>query len=184
MRRLALIVVLLVPLAAAGPAQGKEVLSVTACGSDGCSTSKDGGLLRAMTDVGPPTDAPAQPAGFYRLNVTVGDGDEIAGRDRLSWVPSAGMLLTRDGTWIAVRPEIRSGLDELTRGLDALPARRLAGFPADAATPTQAPSTSATDDTPIWILVTAAAALLIGGLLVRGHRIARRPGLAASKDRS
>src|SRR5687767_11934173 len=127
MRRLVLIAVLLVPLAAAPPALGKEVLSVTACGTDGCSTSKDGGFLGAMTDVGLPTDSPADPAAFYRLNLTVGDGDEVAGHDRLSWVPSEGVLLTRDGTWIAVRPEIRSGLDELTRGLDALPARRLAG---------------------------------------------------------
>jgi len=170
MRRIVLIAVLLVPLAAAPPALGKEVMSVTACGSDGCSTSKDAGFLRAMTDVGPPTDAPAQPAAFYRLRVTVGDGDEIAGRDRLSWVPSAGVLLTRDGTWIAARAEIRAGLDALTRSHKALPARRLDGFPAAAAgAAPQAPAdtaASASGDAPIWIPATAAAALLIAGLLM------------------
>jgi hypothetical protein len=180
MRRLVLIAVLLSSLAAASPALGKEVLSVTACGSDGCDSTKTAGFLRQMTDVGPPTDPPASPAAFYRLNITVGDGNEVAGHDRVSYVPSEGLLLANDGTWLAVRPEIRSGLDELTRGLDALPARRLAGFPADAADaapPAQAPASapaSTGDDSPIWwILVTGAAALLIGGLLVRAVRTAR-----------
>jgi hypothetical protein len=176
MRRLVLVAVLLVPLATASAAQGKEVVSVTACGSDGCSTSKDAGLLGAMTDVGPPTDAPARPAGFYRLDVAVGDGQEIAGHDRLSWVPSAGVLLTRDGTWLAVRPEVGSGLDGLTRGLDALPAGRLDGFaarPADAEPPGPQParaSSSAWGDSAIWIVIITTAALLIGGVLVRGYR--------------
>jgi hypothetical protein len=171
MRRLVLVAVLLVPLATAAAAQGKEVVSVTACGSDGCSTSKDAGLLRAMTDVGPPTDAPARPARFYRLDVAVGDGQEIAGHDRLSWVPSAAVLLTRDGTWLAVRPEVGSGLDELTRGLDALPAGRLDGFAARPSGPPPArASSSAWGDSAIWIVIIAAAALLIGGGLVRGYR--------------
>jgi hypothetical protein len=183
-RRLVLVAVLLVPLATASPAVGKEVLSVTACGSDGCSTSKDAGLLHAMTDdVGPPTDAPAQAAEFYRLDITVGAGEEIAGHDRLSWVPSAGMLLTRDGTWLAVRPEVRSGMDELTRGLDALPAGRLDGFPvgpADTQTPARpaGASRSAGGDSAIWIGIIGAAALLIGGVLVRGHRFFGRSSRA------
>jgi hypothetical protein len=178
MRRLVLLAVLLVPLAAAAPALGKEVMSVTACGSDGCSTTRDGALMRAMTDVGPPTDAPAQPGAFYRLRITVGAGDEIAGHDRLSWVPSAGVLLARDGTWIAARPEIRAGLDDLTRGHKALPASRLAGFPPAAAEPSapQPPedTASASSDAPVWIAVTAAVALLLAGLLVLGRSAGRR----------
>jgi hypothetical protein len=186
MRRLVLLTVVLSSLVAASPALGKEVLSVTACGTDGCQTSKTGGFLSGMTDVGPPTDAPAHPAAFYRLNLTIGDGNQIAGHDRLSYVPSEGVLLTREGTWIAVRPEIRRGLDELTRGLDALPARRLEGFPTDAAPPAQAPATAPTstgDDSPIWwILASAAAVLLVGGLIVRGIRIARPSGALHSPD--
>ena len=189
MRRLLLVAVLLVPLAAASPALGKEVLSVTACGSDGCSTSKDAGLLHAMIDVGPPTNAPTRPAKFYRLDITVGAGEEIAGHDRLSWVPSASMLLARDGTWLAVRPEVRSGLNELTRGLDALAAGRVDGFPAapaDAEPPARAPAEaarSAWGDSAIWIVVIAVAALLIGGVLVRGYRIvSRSSGALQSPD--
>jgi hypothetical protein len=180
MRQLILIAVLLAALAAAPSALGKEVLAVTACGSDGCSTSRDAGLMRGMTDVGPPTDAPAGPGRFYRLTITVGDGDEVAGHDRLWWVPAAGVLLTRDGTWLAARSEIRSGLHELTRGLDPLPAGRLPVVPEapDAAPPAQAPaarSPSAQDDSPVWIVVAAATALLIGGLLVLSQRITSRP---------
>jgi hypothetical protein len=183
MRLLILIGVQLVALAAAPPALGKEVLAVTVCGTDGCSTSKDGGLLRAMTDVGPPTDAPARPGPFYRLDITVGDGDEIAGHDRLRWVPAAGVLLTREGTWIAARSEIRDGLQGLTRGLDPLPAGRLPGFPVapDPAPPAQAPS--AQGGSPGWIVIAASVALLIGGLLVLGRRITSRPsGALQSPD--
>jgi hypothetical protein len=176
MRRLVLLAVLLVPLAVAPPALGKQVMSVTACGSDGCSTTKDAALMRAMTDVGPPTGSPAQPAAFYRLRVTVGDGDEIAGRDRLSWVPSAGVLLARDGTWLAARPEVRAGLDELTRGHKALPASRLEGFPPAAADPSAPPAdrTPASSDAPVWIPVTAAVALLLVGLFVLARSGGRR----------
>ena len=99
------------------------------------------------------------------------------------------MLLTRDGTWLAVRPEVRSGLDELTRGLDALAAGRLDGFPAGPAgaePPARAPagaSASAWGDSAIWIVAIAAAALLIGGVLVRGHRIvSRSSGALESRD--
>ena len=94
------------------PLRGRRSCRSQRAAATAAAPSKDAGLLHAMTDVGPPTDAPAQPAGFYRLDITVGDGEEITGHDRLSWVPSAGMLLTRDGTWLAVRPEVRSGLDE------------------------------------------------------------------------
>jgi hypothetical protein len=177
MRRIVLMAVLLVPLSAASPAAAKEVLSVTVCGTNDCSTSREGGFMRAMTDVGPPTDAPQRPARFYRLVVAVGEGDEVAGRDELSWVPSAGVLLTVDGTWIAARPEIRSGLDGLTRGLVALPAARLAGFPAAASEPAAPPprespasSSPASSDLPIVLVLAAAVALVIAGLLVRGHR--------------
>jgi hypothetical protein len=181
MRRLVLIAVLVVPLAAATPAFGKEVLSVSACGSDDCTTSQAGGFMRAMTDVGPPTGAPAAPARFYRLNVAVGEGDEVAGRDKLWWVPSAGRLLTIDGTWIAARPEIRSRLESLTRGLSPLPASKLPGFPAeapDAAPPSHAPPASsapAQSDVPAWPFVGAAVVLLIAGLLVRARRVTSRP---------
>jgi hypothetical protein len=177
MRRLVLLAVLLAPLAVAPPALGKQVMSVTACGSDGCSTTKDGALMRAMTDVGPPTDSPARPAAFYRLRVTVGAGGEIAGRDRLSWVPSAGVLLARDGTWLAARPEVRAGLDELTRGHEALPASRLEGFPPAAAEPSappQPPGDTASSDAPVWIPVTAAVALLLAGLFVLARSGGRR----------
>ena len=133
MRRRALIAVLLVPLSAAPLAVAKELQSVTACGIGDCTTSHAAGLLRAMTDVGPPTGAPRRPAPFYRLTVKVGEGGKAFGRYKSWWVPSATRLLGEDGTWMAVRPEVRRGLDRLTRGLATLPAARLPGFPTAAA---------------------------------------------------
>ena len=178
MRRLMLIAVLLVPLAAAPPAFAKEVQSVTACGTDDCTTTRAPGFMRAMTDVGPPTGAPAGPGEFYRLVITVADGAEVVGRDRLSWVPSTGRLLTVDGMWIAVRPAVRRGLDRLTRGLAARPAARLPGFQTAAAEavapapspPASSPPVSSQSDVPIVPVLAGAMALVLAALLVRRHR--------------
>lgn len=179
MRRLVLIAVLSIPLAAGPSAFAKEVESVTACGADGCSTSRAPAFMRAMLDVGPPTDALARPAEFYRLVVTVGDGKQVAGRDRLSWVPSAGRLLTVDGTWIAVWPAIRHRLDRLTRGLVALPAGRLRGFPAATVAPPSPPSPApSANQAPVLPVLAAAMALGLAGVLARRHRPRRGPSRA------
>lgn len=176
MRRLVLIAIMIVPLAGATPAVAKEVQVVMACGSGDCSTSRAAGFLRAMRDVGPPTDAPPRPARFYWVTITVGDGDEIAGRDRLAWVPSLGRLLTVDGMWIAARPAIRRGLDGLTRGLAALPAARLPGFPTapPPSSPVSSPPASSPRDVPVVPIVAAAMTVLIAGLLAR-RRVGRGP---------
>jgi hypothetical protein len=176
-RRLALIAVLLVPFAAAAPAAGKEVQSVTACGAGECATSVAAGLLRAMTDVGPPTDPPRGPAPFYRLTVKVGDGGTVFGSYRSWWVPSSGRLLGDDGTWMAVRPVVRRGFDRLTQGLATLPAARLPGFPAaaDVVAPPPAAPVSSSGDVPIVPVLAALSALALTGLLVRRHRLGSRP---------
>jgi hypothetical protein len=172
MRRLALITALLVPLAVASPAAAKEVQSVTACGAGDCATSKAGGLMRAMTDIGPPTSAPKAPAPFYRLTLAIGDGRTVFERFKVSWVPAAGRLLGEDGTWMAVRPQVRRGLDRLTRGLVPLPAARLPGFPvtaADVAPPPPAAPVTSDSGLPVVPLLAAALLVVLVGVLVRRH---------------
>jgi hypothetical protein len=125
MRRLAVTAVVLVWFAAAAPAAAKEVTSVTVCDAYDCITSTAPGLLRAMIDIGPPADPPNEPAAFYTVTIAIGDGQRILDRHDVSWVPSAARLQGSDGTWMAVRPEVRDGLDRLTADLVAKPGGRL-----------------------------------------------------------
>jgi hypothetical protein len=173
MRRLALTVVLLATLAAAPSAAGKEIQSVTACGAGDCATSKADGLLAAMTDVGPPTDGPARPAPFYRLTVAVGDGGKALGRFRSWWVPSEGLLLGEDGTWMAARPAVRGRLHRLTRGLRPRPAAQMPGATPSTApavgtvTPPQPAPLASSGDLPVVPLLAALTLLVLAGLIVR-----------------
>lgn len=181
MRRLILLAVLLASLAVPSAAASKEVQSVTVCGVGDCTTSKNAGLMRGMIDIGPPTSAPKAPAPFYRLTMAIGDGREVFEHFTSSWVPSAGRLLAEDGNWLAVRPEVRRGLDSLTRGLAALPAAQLPGFPtadADVTPPRRAPA--ATSDTNLPIVPLVAAVMLLGlvALLVRRHVVGSGPSSA------
>jgi hypothetical protein len=172
MPRLVLLTVLLASLVVASPAAAKEVQSVKACGVGDCETSKAAGLMRGMTDVGPPTSAPQAPAPFYRLTMAIGDGNETFGHFKSWWVPAAGVLLGEDGTWMAARPEVRRGLDRLTRGLAALPSARLPGFPApdtDVSPPRPAAAVTSDSGLPVVPLVAAVAVLALVGLLVRRH---------------
>jgi hypothetical protein len=177
MRRLALLAVLVVPLIAAAPAAAKEVQSVTACGAGDCTTSKDSGLTTAIIDVGPPTATPRAPAPFYRLSIAVGDRGETMGRYRSWWVPSEGKLLGEDGTWMAVRAPVQAGLERVTRGLNALPAADLPGFPAAAQLPAEPPAEPASSgsDFPIVPVIVAAALLLLIGLVVTRYVLRSGP---------
>jgi hypothetical protein len=174
MRRLAILTVLLAFLAVPSPAASKEVQSVTACGAGDCATSKVAGLMRGMTDIGPPTSAPEAPAPFYRLTLAIGDGNQIFEHFKSSWVPSAGRLLAEDGNWLAVRPEARRGLDRLTRGLAPLPAAKLPGFPvpdADVTPPRPAAAVTSDSDLPVVPLLGVVMLVALVGLLVRRHAL-------------
>ena len=185
MPRLVFVTVLLAGLAAASPAVAKEVQSVRACGDGDCATSKAASLVREMTDIGPPADAPAAAAPFFRLNLAVGDGKTTVGRFPAWWVPSAGRLLGDEGMWMAVRPEVRRRLDHLTRGLVALPSARLPGFAAgaadDATPPHPAPAVASDGNVPVVALLLGAVMLVVlVGLLVRRHV----PSVAHPQERS
>jgi hypothetical protein len=181
MRRLAILTVLVASLAVPSPAASKEVQFVTACGVGDCASSKAAGLMRGMIDIGLPTSAPEAPAPFYRLTIAIGDGRETFEHFKSSWVPSAGRLLAEDGNWLAVRPEVRRGLDRLTRGLAALPAAKLPGFPApdaDVSPPRPAATVTSDGDLPVVPLLVAVMLVALVGLLVRRHVVGSGPSRA------
>ena len=168
-----LAVVVLAVLAAAPSAAAKEIQSVTACGAGDCATSKAGGLLLAMTDVGPPADGPAGHAPFYQLTVVVGDGRKAVGRFKSWWDPSAGLLLGEDGTRMAVRPALGRRLNRLTRGLAPRPAARLPGVrptaapAADAVAPPRTAPIASTGGVPVVPVLVAVTLLAFAAVVVR-----------------
>ena len=170
-RGLVLAVVVLAVLAAAPSAAAKEIQSVTACGAGDCATSKAGGLLLAMTDVGPPADGPASQAPFYKLTVVVGDGGKAVGRFESWWDPSAGLLLGEDGTWMAVRPALGRRLNRLTRGLAPRPAARLPGVrpTADAVAPPRTAPIASTGRVPVVPVLVAVTLLVFAAVVVRSR---------------
>jgi len=119
-------------------AHAKELASARACDADGCRTITDRSTLRAMED-GQPASAPEQGAPFYRVRMTVKVEGEKQFRYALAYVPSAGLLRLRGEfggyDWTAPPPRARRGFEQLTRGLEPLPARKLSGVGVEQTVP-------------------------------------------------
>ena len=62
----ALAAVVLVPAASA-----KEITKATACGTDGCATTRDPAVLRGLMNGGPPTVPPKMDGGVIRVRATI-----------------------------------------------------------------------------------------------------------------
>ena len=158
----------LLALAAAATASAKEIAAVEVCGTDGCRdvTAQATG---AAVDSGPPAEAPAAAAPFYRVKVTM-----LGGKERWAWsnlyVPSAGAIRGDDGTWMAAREATVAELDRLVAGSRPFPAEEL-GLPM----PKPAPAPPAAGP-PVLVWALVAAALL--GLLGAAITVRRRGGAA------
>ena len=177
-----------VALGPAAAASAKEIDKVKVCGADGCHDVTDRTTM-AVTDGGPPTGWPDGATPFYRVKITMKEpgGASIPGWSFL-WVPAAELIGQEDGTW--TRPPSTT-VDELklaTRGIEPLPAAKLAlpeptpeETPAGAAAPVTPPGD---DDgggppTAVWVLL-AAGGLALLALLARAtvSALGRRGGSA------
>ena len=158
MTRLATLIVVLATLVVAPAAAAKEITTVKACGDDGCVTTKDPAILQGLMNGGPPTVPPHAQAPVVRLTATVAErpGGKVMARFHSQWVPSLGLLVGEDGTWM----ELPASAARALNALDRTP------FPA---TSSPAPAPVAADDgAPAWVLIVAGlaiAALLVGGVL-------------------
>jgi hypothetical protein len=130
MKRLSLCLALVLPLALAGPAEAKKVVSAKVCGASDCRTVDDRDSLTALAEGGTPTDPPAA-APFYRVELTVlGDGERFT--FPIVIVPDAGLV--RGGTeaegytWIPVSAKAVGEFRRITRGLEPAPATKLSGL--------------------------------------------------------
>jgi hypothetical protein len=160
------IVVLVAALALAAPAAAKEMMHVTVCGADGCTSTPDPPNLRALVSLGPGGEAP-EAAPFYGVSLRA-EGSAGVVRTVL-YVPSAGALRVEDAVpfWTRVPVELQPLLQQVTARADPYPA-------SSAPWSAQAPA-----DRPTWpLLVAPLGALALVAAALRRRRPAA-VGIAA-----
>jgi hypothetical protein len=130
MKRLTACLALLIFCALAATAAAKEVVAAKVCGASDCRQVKDRDAMLALAEGGTPTDPPAA-APHYRVTLTVrGDGERFT--FPVVIVPSSGYL--RGGTeaegytWMPVSQLARNEYRRITRGIEPVPAAKLAGL--------------------------------------------------------
>jgi hypothetical protein len=181
MKRLTPCLVLVLTLSVAGGAVAKELEAAKVCGASDCRRITEHGSLMALMRGGHSTDPPAA-APFFRVELTMrGDGERAT--FPVAIVPRAGAL--RDGTardgfrWFRVSPRVAREYRRMTRGLEPIPAARLAGLTPPKARvdevvlPPEEPEPTASSLAWPWILsaLAGAAVLLVAvGRLRRHHR--------------
>ena len=128
MTRLVLALAAAAALLLPGAATAKEVTAVETCGVDGCKTVRDRDVLSRLEQSAGESDvrgAPARPAPFYVVRVTVDGGDQ-----QFTWesfyVPSARTMRGTDerkrAFWRRVPEGERAILDSLAAAVTPFPA--------------------------------------------------------------
>ena len=108
------------------PAVAKEIEGLSVCGAAGCDAIDVNPRNHALIEGGRISDAPKNPAPFYRLRLAVGDGSgKIVERFKLLYVPSAPRLRGIDGTWMKPMPRTDRALVRAVRGHEPFPASEL-----------------------------------------------------------
>jgi hypothetical protein len=164
MRRLAPIIALLALLVAVPAAHAKQIVKVQVCGVDDCVTTKDPSIIAGLSDGGPPTVPPDSRREVLRLTSTIAErpGGKTMGTFTSQWVPSLGLLVAEDGTWMKLPGQAARALNGL--GLQPFPAPRTSQ-------PVKPPPPD--DGAPTWLLIVGALAL--AGALLAAVLLAQRP---------
>jgi hypothetical protein len=180
---LACLAVVAVPSAAAA----KELTAAKVCGAGGCSTFHDAATLRGLSEGGPSAPAPERAARFFTVKLTVKVEDASESSWTVAYVPSAGLLRTRDGgtySWLETTPAGAHALARVTRGLRPFPARRLRGAGAESPAaqvdevvlPPARPAAAAPDGGSFPWVVVALIVAAGGGLAAGAVRLHGRSG--------
>jgi len=165
---------------AASTAAGKEIASVKVCGADGCTDVTDRTSM-AIADGGAPTPWPEARTPFYRVKIAVKkDGRKVPGWS-FQWVPAAQKIQFEDGTWGNPPSTTMDELARVTRGIEPLPAAKLALPAAAPAKPAPVPARDDGMPAIAWVFL-AAGALGVAALLgrVAAGLVGRRGGSAAA----
>jgi hypothetical protein len=164
-------------LISAAPAAAKEVSKVQVCGAASCTTVDKSdniggggdGLMVFAQDNGVALEDLQQPAPYYRVRITVDEGDSDFGWS-IRYVPSAKLIATRGESgeleWMDATDDFIAAMGQVTRGLDPIPAARMRSWmptPLKGETPPPAPPAkpvAAPDESTPWLLYAGVAALL------------------------
>jgi hypothetical protein len=172
-------------LAAAPPAQAKEVQAVQVCGASDCFTFDRGnarGKLMLLAQLGPSAAAPARAAGWYRLRTRIGGHGMKPVVFTSAYVPGAGLIRVNDEGgggygWYEVNADVRPVLRNVASRLAPLPAASL--HVSDIAPGVPGPTPTAAARRPresgagsAWPIVLLAAA--VGSAALLGVRARRR----------
>ena len=189
-------IVLLLCLAAAAPADAKEVLSAKVCGANGCESSRDRALIAALGEGGDPVDPPKAAAPFFRVRLTIGEANgKVMDRFWTHFLPKGELIRGSDGTWMPAGDAYTDALKKIVNpGMAAYPASGLAKLLAgDKPVPSYEARVSSVVEPPppppaadgggitaatIGIVVAGSLALAALVLLTVRRRTAARPGVA------
>src|SRR5690349_14236955 len=181
MVRKILMTVIVASLAAAAPAQAKEVQAVQVCGATECFTfdrGNAGGKLALLAELGPAAAAPARATGWYRLRTRIGGHGMKPVVFTNAYVPGGDLLRVNDEGgggygWYAVNADVRPVLRNVAARLAPLPAASLhvsdiaPGVPGPTATPARRESGAGSAWPVVLLLVAAGSGAL---LVVRARR--------------
>jgi hypothetical protein len=175
--KIAVVITTAAALALPAAAASKEIEHVNACGAAGCDDVTSIAAPAAL-DGGGRANPPGAAAPFFRIEVKVRAGDAHDGWSFL-YVPSAQKVQGDDGTWMNPTTASLRALDRLVKGLEPLPADRLAlpSTPGEApAPPPPAAADSGGGSAAAWAFgLAGAGALLVSGLILVLRRRGPRP---------
>jgi hypothetical protein len=128
-----LMLVAVVALLCAAPANAKELLGAQLCGAGGCATERQAGLFEGHGGPlgGGMVAAPAQAGPWYRGALLLGDRGKVFGRYAFYYVPE-GRLVVQPGmdgqttTWLKAEGSLAGLLERLAAKLHPFPAPKLA----------------------------------------------------------
>ena len=116
----------LAALALPATAVAKEVVKVTACGTNGCQSSNDGKVIAAILGTGNSTGGAPKAAGpGYKVRAIVNEGDRRIATFANWHVPSLRLIRAEDGTWMEMTAAGAAALRRLARNLRPFAARRI-----------------------------------------------------------
>jgi hypothetical protein len=180
-------------LAAAAPAQAKQIDALTVCGADGCRNA-DRAIGQSLHELsGAAVAGTPRAARHFRLVLHMGDGHRTFGTQGVVYIPSA-RTVGGDGGWTRLDAGTAAKLTHALAGRGAIPARDFARTlaavhapatslpPEVVAPPASAPAAApaSSDSGVAWWLLGGAGALA-AGIVVLGlrRRLQRgRPALA------
>jgi hypothetical protein len=131
MRKVTLPILLGLLLLPAAAAVAKEPVAAKICGKSDCTTVKNKDTLMSLFGGGGPADPPDRGTPWYSVRMAIDIGQDRPDHYDQVVVPSLGVVGGEDPdggiTWMSMARPQEQAYRRLTRGIEAMPARKLEG---------------------------------------------------------